>query len=95
MTHAGARGRGFALPMVALLAMVGAIMIAVMLERQAAQQHGVNRRVARYGVHHTGRHVREVDHGSMTLRASGHDKPAPIPLLTLVQGRQSSDRGKT
>lgn len=46
--------------MVALLALVGAIMVAVMLERQAAQQLGVNRRVARYGVHHTGRGVKEV-----------------------------------
>lgn len=51
--------RGFALPMVVLLAMVGAIMAAVMLERQAAQQLSVQRQLARYDVHHTGRGVEE------------------------------------
>jgi hypothetical protein len=54
------RRTAFALPMVVLLAMVGAIMAAVMLERQAAQQLSVNRRVARYGAHHAGRGVKEV-----------------------------------
>jgi hypothetical protein len=53
------RRRGYALPIVVLLAMIGALMAAVMLERQAAQQLSVNRQLARYRVHHAGRGIKE------------------------------------
>jgi hypothetical protein len=52
--------RGFALPMVILLAMVVGILAAVMLERQGAQRLSAERVAASYREHHVGRGVREV-----------------------------------
>ncbi len=62
-THNGNRTgqrRGFALPMVMLLALIGVIVISSMLTRYASQNRFVNRHRVRYIEHHTQRGVQEM-----------------------------------
>lgn len=54
------RSRGFALPMVLLVAMVGTIVVSAMLTRYASQNRSVHRHTQRYVEHHMQRGVQEV-----------------------------------
>ena len=61
MTRArAARGRGFALPMVMLLSLVGVMVIVSMLTRYGSQNRFVQRHRMRYVEHHTQRGVQEM-----------------------------------
>ncbi len=70
--------RGFAMPIVILLALVVGIMTAVMLDRQSAQSLTVQRELHGYRDHHFSRGVREVV-GQWTDTLSGQ------PIQNLVQ----------
>jgi hypothetical protein len=70
--------RGFALPLVILLALVVGIMAAVMLDRQSAQSLTVQRELNQYRDHHFSSGVREVV-GQWTDQLSGQ------PIDKLVQ----------
>lgn len=59
-TTTGVRARGFAMPIVIILALVVGIFAAVLLERQAAQRLLVDRQVRSYAQHHFERGIREV-----------------------------------
>ena len=54
------RARGFALPMVLLVAMVGMIAVSAMLTRYVSQNRSVHRHTQRYVDHHMQRGVQEV-----------------------------------
>ena len=54
------RARGFALPMVLLVAMVGTIAVSAMLTRYGSQNRSVHRHTQRYVEHHMQRGVQEV-----------------------------------
>lgn len=58
-THT-AQGRGFALPMVMLLSLVGVMVVASMLTRYGSQNRFVMRHRMRYVEHHTQRGVQEI-----------------------------------
>jgi len=55
--------RGYALPLVLLLALVAGMTVAAMLGRQSAQALMVNRLIERYHAHHAERGVRELADG--------------------------------
>ena len=73
--------RGFAMPVVIVLAMVVAIMAALMLERQAAQRLAVQRQLNQYRDHHFQRGVREVV-GAWTDTLGGQ----PIEKMVDIDG---------
>lgn len=52
--------RAFALPLVLILALVGVLSAAVMLEREGAQRHTTARQINAYRAHHLERGIREI-----------------------------------
>lgn len=74
--------RGFALPMVILLAMVVGIMSTVMLERETTQRLSADRMIASYREHHTARGAREVV-GAWLVSLAGQ----PLERMIAPDGR--------
>lgn len=78
-----ARGaRGFALPVVVLLALVGAVLAAAMLRREEVQRLQTQRQLDSYRDHHFSRGVREVV-GQWAISLSGQ----PIEKMIAPDGR--------
>lgn len=99
---AGSRRRGFALPLVVLLAFVASLALVVLLERRAVSQRIAARQIAQYSGHHRAAGIKEMinrwlsttrNRVGESISAGGHAFSMELPSGEVIEVSFSDGQG--